>query len=59
MTMTNAEFAREDKEFRKACAMVSENPLYVDFKPSRRQASKWRRKMGIAWKMAHREQYKK
>jgi len=41
--MTNAEFANTDKVFREACEKA-------DIKPTRRQASKWRRKVGLAWK---------
>lgn len=44
--MTNAEFAKEDRWFNTVCR---------DFciKPTARQASKFRRKKGIAWKMAN------
>lgn len=41
--ITNAEFAKNNKEFQKACAKVG-----LDF--SSRQASKWRNRKGKAWK---------
>ena len=40
---TNAEFAKNNKTFRKACEAV-------DIEPTPRQASKYRRKMGVAFK---------
>lgn len=49
--MTNAEFAKTDKKFIKACSIVRS-----DFKPSARQASKWRRRKGIAWKTVNGKQ---
>jgi len=39
--MTNAEFAREDENFKKCCELAS-------VEPSRRQASRWRRGTGLA-----------
>ena len=41
--MTNKEFADKNKEFRDACARAG-------VEPTRRQASKWRMKKGLAWK---------
>lgn len=41
--MTNKQFAAGNKEFRKACEAVR-------FEPARRQASKWRRGKGLAYK---------
>lgn len=41
--MTNKEFAKTDGKFRDACAEVN-----ID--PTKRQASKYRRKMGKAYK---------
>lgn len=52
MKMTNSEFAKTDKKFLKACETVIYNG-YVKFKPSTRQASKWRMCKGIAWKTAN------
>ena len=52
--MTNAEFAKIDKLFLKACENVTMLNGYEKFKPSARQASKWQRKKGIAWKMRKR-----
>lgn len=50
--MTNAEFAKTNQTFLSACKKVTEIEGYQDFKPSARQASKWRRQKGIAWKVA-------
>jgi len=41
--MTNKEFAKTNEDFRKACKKVK-------LDPTGRQASKWRRKLGLAWK---------
>jgi len=41
--VTNTKFAETNREFQKAYAKVS-------LKPTSRQASKWRRQMGQAWK---------
>ena len=46
----NREFAETNIEFLDACKKVASNHI-KDFKPSIRQASKWRQKKGIAWKM--------
>jgi hypothetical protein len=43
MPMTNREFSEQDETFRQACKSAG-----VD--ASRRQASKWRRRVGRAWK---------
>ena len=43
LTMTNREFAKTDKRFVEACGSA-------EVKPTVRQASKWRRKKGKAWK---------
>jgi hypothetical protein len=51
--MTNSEFAKTDKTFLAACENVTRINLYQNFKPSTRQASKWRNKKGIAWKVAN------
>jgi len=48
--MTNAEFAKTDKNFLEACEKVTLLNRYENFKPSARQASKWRMHKGIAWK---------
>ncbi len=40
--MTNREFAAQDAQFRKACEVVG-------LEPTRRQASKWRNKQGLAY----------
>jgi len=48
---TNAEFAKTDKKFIEACDQVLNR--YQNFKPSTRQASKWRMRKGIAWKMVN------
>lgn len=42
-TITNSKFAQEDAEFLRACELAN-----VD--PSKRQASKFRREEGLAWK---------
>lgn len=52
MRLTNSEFAKTDKKFLKACETVIYNG-YVNFKPSTRQASKYRMNKGIAWKTAN------
>ena len=41
--MTNREFSKTDKRFVEACESA-------EVKPTVRQASKWRRKKGKAWK---------
>ena len=41
--ITNREFSEQDEVFKQACTDV-------DVKPSQRQASKWRRKVGKAYK---------
>jgi len=41
--MTNRQFAKTNGEFQKACKQVG-------LEPTTRQASKWRRKLGLAWK---------
>ncbi len=50
--MTNTEFAQNDRSFLEACEKVKTLPHFQKFEPSKRQASKWRRKIGIAWKIA-------
>ena len=47
--VTNAQFAQKDKPFVDACQKVSQR-IGKKFLPTRRQASKWRRKMGRAYK---------
>lgn len=42
--MTNAEFAASDREFIEACRMAG-------IPPSKREASKYRNKQGLAWWM--------
>ena len=51
--MTNAEFAKQDKPFIAACASVSKLDFYTGFEPTTRQASKWRNKKGIAYKLVN------
>lgn len=51
--MTNREFAETDNSFLSACKKVKDVHLYKNFEPSTRQASKWRRQKGIAWKVAN------
>ena len=41
--LTNAQFAKKIMSFRKACQAIN-------IEPTRRQASKWRRATGRAWK---------
>jgi len=41
--LTNSQFARTNEVFREACKRVG-------LKPTGRQASKWRRRMGLAFK---------
>ena len=49
--LTNAKFAKEDTRFKYACVIVQQNlPDYTRFKPSTRQASKFRMKKGVAYK---------
>ncbi len=50
--MTNLEFAKTNKEFLEACTEVAQMNHYQKFKPSTRQASRWRNQKGIAWKAA-------
>ena len=51
--MTNAKFAKTNKEFVAACYEVKRLNRYENFEPSTRQASKWRNKKGIAYKLSH------
>lgn len=51
--LTNKEFSRQDKDFKKACAKVTELPGKSTFVKSNRQASKYRMGKGIAWKAMH------
>lgn len=55
--MTNRKFAETNEDFLKACEDVKCINQFQDFKPSTRQASRWRNRKGIAWKIAH-NQYK-
>jgi len=48
--MNNLEFSEKNVDFLEACNLVKVLPYYGDFKPSRRQAGKWRRGTGIAYK---------
>ena len=50
--MTNAEFAKTDEKFLNACEAVKRVNRYQKFKPSARQASKWRNQKGIAYKVS-------
>lgn len=45
--LTNREFAEQDEVFKQACLNVGIE------KPTQRQASKWRRKTGKAYKAKH------
>lgn len=51
--MTNSEFAKTDKGFLDACRGVALINEYKDFKLSTRQASKYRRRKGVVWKVAN------
>jgi hypothetical protein len=51
--LTNKEFSKQDDGFKKACAKVRELSGKSDFEGSTRQASKYRRNAGIAWKATH------
>ncbi len=46
--MTNAKFAKEDKNFIKACAMARQITGVI-VNPTTRQASKFRNKKGLAF----------
>jgi len=48
--ITNAKFAQTDKPFADACRRVA-RLTDREFPATARQAGKWRRKIGIAWKM--------
>ncbi len=48
--MTNAKFAKEDKNFINACNHVK-MVLGVEVNPTTRQASKYRNKKGLAYKV--------
>ena len=50
--MTNAEFATYNKELGDACWKV-EQITGKEFPATARQAGKWRRKTGLAWKTVH------
>lgn len=43
VSKTNAEFSQEDGNFKRWCRAAG-------VEPTKRQASKWRRQMGSAWK---------
>ena len=58
MRIKNATFAKKDKSFLEACEKVREVEGYEKFEPSKRQASKWRRGKGIAFKVVN-KLYKK
>ncbi len=51
--MRNSEFAKKDESFLAACLEVSRLNRCQDFKPSTRQASKWRNKKGVAFKLVN------
>lgn len=60
--ITNAEFAKTNKKFRKACKRIiigktlSEDKkimIPIIYPPTSRQASKWRSKKGRVWKETH------
>jgi len=55
--MINAEFAKTNEEFLKACEIVAHMDGYKNFKPSIRQVSRWRNQKGIAWKSRKRVQH--
>lgn len=51
--MTNAEFAKKDQVFRKACEIANANlPKGQEpgIEPTKRQASKWRNRRGMAYR---------
>jgi len=48
--ITNRQFASTNEKFLAACKEVATLNRYQDFRPSQRQASKWRLRKGIAWK---------
>ena len=51
---TNAHFARTNESFGDACRkVIFKNWTEGEYSlpPTKRQAGKWRRKMGLAWKM--------
>ena len=49
--LTNAKFTKENVVFKKACEIVQQNlPDYKEFKPTIRQASKFRMEKGIAYR---------
>ncbi len=49
--LTNAKFTKENVMFLKACKIVQQSLLnYKEFKPTTRQASKFRRRKGIAYR---------
>ena len=49
--LTNIQFTKENIRFKKACKIVQQSlPDYKEFKPTTRQASKFRMKKGIAYR---------
>ena len=49
--LTNVKFAKENVVFIKACTIVQQNlPDYKTFRPTTRQASKFRMRKGIAYR---------
>jgi hypothetical protein len=49
--LTNVQFTKEDTRFKHACEIVRQNlPDYTEFRSSTRQASKFRRRKGIAYR---------
>jgi hypothetical protein len=50
--MRNKTFAETNQKFNMACKALSKTIEFKDFKPTTRQASKFRNKRGIAYKFA-------
>ena len=48
--MTNAEFAKTNERFIKACKKLAQFEIFEHLRPTKRQASKWRRRKGAAYK---------
>jgi len=51
MKVTNTEFSKNNGEFLSACEKVTRLKGYQNFKPTPRQASKFRNEKGVAYKL--------
>jgi len=48
--MNNKEFAETNERFKSTCERLAQFEMFKDLSPTKRQASKWRRRKGAAYK---------